>query len=732
MIIPDWAKNRKAHAVLLMALTLVLLVATESKIGLTWDEPDYIVASESYSSWFGKLIAQPAKAMSKQGIEESWSINHEHPPLNKIWSGIVWSGARLIFNDLTAHRLGNMILVSVAVGLLYLLIAGEFGTAAGLAAAAALLTLPRFFFHAHLAALDVPAACAILFVTFVFWKTRDDPSWKWTLLLGLFWGLAFATKINAVFLPPALLLWALVFRRRRRMVVRIAVMALTGVLVSLIIWPWLYPEFPARMIDYLEWITVDHWKIGQWYLGALYMPPPWHFPFVMTWAVVPLTLTVLYWAGIIRAGWKPSEAGGLGGLLVLNALTPLLALAAGQSMVYDNDRLFMPAFPFLAGLAGMGFGWLAAGIRRTAKRMRKPRWAAPIIGLAALLAFLPQTVGMARLYPHLLSYYSETVGGLPGASRLGLETTYWCETYAAAIPYLNEHAQPGDTIWVDPWSHNVMIYYQVHGWLRSDVKIAFPSYMAASLFPEYGPPTVATHTASDFVVVQYRQTTIGSTRENPGSDAFLPHPDFQWIGERAPVFQLAYDGVPIMEIYANPAETASADGPVSESELGRTVTPPADLQTFTSEAGNFTVRIPAGLEFDEFTHDVDAAGGLRLNILTAEGGANGIYEIIYFDYSEEMAADPNASPALLNGALDGWLTEHQGVRTEDRLISLGDYPGMEGAAEALYGGTPMKIKYRNYLVRNRYYQIAVWIPKGGTFSAEMEAFLQSFALLKDP
>jgi len=62
---------------------------------------------------------------------------------------------------------------------------------------------------------------------------------------------------------------------------------------------------------------------------------------------------------------------------------------------------------------------------------------------------------------------------------------------------------------------------------------------------------------------------------------------------------------------------------------------------------------------------------------------------------------------------------------------LGNYPGMEGIAEAEYNGLPMKIKFRNYLVRNRYYQISVWIPKEGTFTAEMEAFLQSFGLLND-
>ena len=104
MYIPRWLQNRQIHAVLIMALTLILLVTSESQIGLTWDADIYMRASEIYTSWFGKLITQPAVALTKYSIDESWSFNHEHPPLDKIWSGIVWSGARFIFNHQTAHR----------------------------------------------------------------------------------------------------------------------------------------------------------------------------------------------------------------------------------------------------------------------------------------------------------------------------------------------------------------------------------------------------------------------------------------------------------------------------------------------------------------------------------------------------------------------------------------------------------------------------------------------------
>jgi len=725
MSIPHWLQNRKIQAVLIMLLTLILLVATEPRVGLTWDEDIYMRASEIYTAWFGKLITQPAAALTKYGIDESWSFNNEHPPLDKIWSGIVWSAARFVFNHQTAHRLGNMILVGIMVGLLYWLIAESYGLAAGLAAAAALLTLPRFFFHAHLAALDMPATCAVVFVTFLFWKTKEYLSWKWTLILGLVWGLAFATKVNAVFVPVILFLWALLFRRQLRLLVRIVVMPLIGIPFAFAIWPWIYPDIAPRVMSYLGFVTVEHWKIAQWYLGKLYMPPPWHFPFVMAWAVVPLTLTVLYWIGIVRAGWKRHEADSMGGLLFLNALVPILALTTGKSMAYDNERLLMHIFPFLAALAGMGFGWLVIGIQRGAERVQKPRWAVPVTVLAVLLAFLPQSISLVRLYPHLLSYYSETVGGIPGAARLGLETTYWCETYSAALPYLNEHARPGDMIWVDPLSQNVMVYYQLHGRLRSDVKIAY-SPVAPTwpfVYSEYGPPTPAIHSTSDFIVLQYRQTLMGSTPANPDRHFYSAHPDSQWVNAHELLYQLSQDGVPIMEIYSN----SPAQG--SKSELGQEAVPvPANWQAFESEAGNFTVQAPPNREFTETTQKVDIASVHLYESFIEEDGS---YAIFYLDLPAEWAADPNASQGLLTSTRDGWLNIIQGTLMEERTVSLGDHPGGEAIVEANINDLPVKFKIRYYLVQNRYYQIMAGIPKDRAFTPEMDAFLQSFALLKD-
>jgi 4-amino-4-deoxy-L-arabinose transferase-like glycosyltransferase len=585
-------------ALLLGGLTAVLLTATAPRIGLTWDEPAYIAGADAIAGWFGSLVRHPVQAFQSETIARYWAVNHEHPPVSKIWTGLVWLAAAPVFDDLTAHRLGAILLVAFLVAWLYLLVAPAYGQTAGLFAAAALLSMPRFFFHAHLVALDVPVAVGAFAVAFLFWKTVDRQEWWWGVVLGVVWGLAVATKLNGVFIPLALVIWGLVFRRRWAMLARLLLMGVSAVLTFFLVWPWLYHETWERVREYVLF-HLHHYRIGQWYFGEFYLPPPWHFPLVMLWAVLPLTVLLLALAGMARAG-KGRQDGGLAWLLAINAFVSLAPFLSGKVLLYNNDRLFMPVYPFLAALAGIGCGWVLAGLRRLAERLRRPWLTVPASAVLLALLLAPQAVAMARLYPYLLSYYSETVGGLPGATRMGLETTYWCETYADALPAINAQAKPGDLIWVEAKSFDVLIYYQIHGRLRADVRVMRATYGDTGTAPStsssaspwrqrpppgglrprraaaagattghgsrsaplvrpttrwnpttvrsvFGPdapqPVPGKFADADWYIFQYRQSQYGPDAEND-----LPRLVFNG---RTPVYEVRVHGVPLMGLYGS-------------------------------------------------------------------------------------------------------------------------------------------------------------------------------------
>jgi 4-amino-4-deoxy-L-arabinose transferase-like glycosyltransferase len=527
-------------AILLACITAVILTSTAPTIGLTWDEPMYITGADSYAAWFDVLAGNPKQAVKAETIDKYWTFNHEHPPLEKIWSGLVAKAARHFFDELTANRLGVILMVSLLIAMLYLIVAQTYGKAAGFFAAAALLSMPRFFFHAHLAALDMPVAVASFGLAFIFWKTIDRKGWAWGILCGVVLGLAAATKLNGVFILIALILWSLFFRRKWSVVLRFLLTGFTSVLIFFLIWPWLYHQTWVRIMEYVNF-HLHHFAVGQWYLGHFYMTPPWHFTFVILWAVVPLSVMILCLAGMARAG-KGKQDGGMAWLLIMCIAVSILPFIIGKSELHDNDRLFIPVFPFIAALAGIGFDWLIKGLEKIFIRIKQPALTitTPIImGIALLIS---QSAAMAGLYPHLLSYYSEGVGGLRGANKLGMETTYWCETYSAALPYLNSQAKPGDTIWVEPLSANVLIYYQTIGRLRRDVQIMTPPNTQSVLQPASSEPVSKTPWQADWFIVQYNQSQFVRN----GSDMYSL---LQTLDSRKPVYQVISQGVPLMRLY---------------------------------------------------------------------------------------------------------------------------------------------------------------------------------------
>jgi 4-amino-4-deoxy-L-arabinose transferase-like glycosyltransferase len=530
------SRQDKLIAMALAILTIVILLFTVGSIGLTWDEPHYIVAAETYPAWFGELFTQPRQALSQETIAQYWEFQHEHPPFGKVWAGIVWLGSRYLYNDLTAYRFGNILLSGLLVALLYLFLTREYGRTAGLVSAAALITMPRFFFHAQMIALDVPVTLMIFAVTYVFWLGRNRTDLRWTLMLGLVWGLGLATKINALFIPPIVLFaWTILFQPRRYLFIRLALMAAIGSIFFFVSWPWLYHDSVSRLLNYLGFLTLDRYPTEQFYFGELYAAPhapvPWHFPFVMTALVVPFSLLLLAIIGVFYT-MRHRNNRQLGSLLLLGASVSLLVLTTSHGQPFDNERLLMPVFPFVAALAGIGFVKLIPLIQHLLQSRHIALGKPQIISILAVVAFGPHLLLAYDLYPYLLSYYSEAIGGAYGAKVLQLETTYWCNSYPEVMDYLNEHATPGAVVWGT--CHNVLAYYQLQGKFRADLQIA-NGPDAVTIFPEIE-LSPADFNEADYVIIQYRQGGFFRALR-------------EWMHPREPVHEVMYRRLRLAEVY---------------------------------------------------------------------------------------------------------------------------------------------------------------------------------------
>jgi hypothetical protein len=387
----------------------------------------------------------------------------DHPPLGRVWIGLCHELAYIVWPPLATQapysaacaRVAPALAFSLTVFLVGCTAGRWYGRFSGAAAAFALAIMPRMFGHAHLAALETCINLAYASVVLYLadrWISqpslptdtnaarptragveRQAPSMPASIAAGVLLGLALLTKVQAILLPIPVALWAL-WLWRGRALAPLAIWGLVGLVVLFAGWPYLW----AAPIDHFQKYlgrTTDRAVILVWYFGRALADRevPWHYPWVMFAATVPLGLHALGLWGVASARSpirrSPRE------LLVLACLAfPLIVFSLPRVVVYDGERLFSVVFPLWAVMIGKG-----AGMAREWLSLRLPR----VSATAVVCGFLAcQSVGLFVTAPCWLSYYNLAVGGLRGAARLGLPTTYWGDSITRSL--LREVAETVD------------------------------------------------------------------------------------------------------------------------------------------------------------------------------------------------------------------------------------------------------------------------------------------------
>jgi len=427
--------------------------------------------------------------------------NPDHPPLGRAWLGVFHAMTEAIAS---ADAQGPFVIVSARVGsafafALTVLATGwmtgsRFGHVAGTLAATSLALMPRLFGHAHLASLETVTGLTwtlAIFSTGLLWSREGGPTDRVAVCTGVLFGLALLTKIQAIILPPLVVVWAL-SHWRWKAVRPLAVWGIVGGVVFVAGWPWLWIDLPGHLAEYFG-RTTGRLALNVWYLGEQIVDRevPWHYPWVMFFVTVPPGLHLFAAAGVLRFGRQFQNRPELT-LLLGSVVAPLVLFSVPGVAVYDGVRLFLVSFPGWAVFAGLGgallYEWLAtelarpprsgerdavsasqskelhpekektksAAAVRLAERLKLTRIGHPGIILAAV--FVGQTMGLVWTHPYQLAYYNAFVGGLNGASRLGFETTYWGDTLSRSL--LREVARrvpEGSTIEIAPVLHQFQV-----------------------------------------------------------------------------------------------------------------------------------------------------------------------------------------------------------------------------------------------------------------------------------
>jgi len=533
--------KRLVGALIMSATGFLAVLITAGSASITWDEAIYMRTARRYMTWVDIVRRNPAEAFNEATMTEYWQpavpqpsgagrVEDIHPPLIKFVAGLLWRMSRGLVGDLVGFRLASAILFGLAVGTLFLWLSEVYSVSAGLAAALFLGVMPRYFAYSHLLALDAPLAVLSLITTYVYWKTTDRPGLHWSIPFGLAWGLALASKNGGWLLPLGLVGWTLLYYRTWMHGLRLILSALVAVSVFVVSWPWLYQDTIGRLSEFASFAFLGHAGLLNqytYYLGQIYQQTPWHYPLVMSAAVLPSTVLLVLVVGVATV-IGDGQTARTGWLLTLSALGPMLPFLLGLVAAYDGERLFLSSFPFLAALGGIGlarssdtlWNWLWRHRPQLVAHRDSSTVRAALTGIVALIIAIPPVGSIVHLHPYELAYYSELVGGIQGAVRLGLETTFWADGYQGVLDYVNQNAGANATVWAD--AYQVLWAYQDIGRLRKDI------FVPGADMPE--------PTGADLAVVQTRQS-----RYFPAVARLMQ--------SRSPDMVVQRDGVPLVMVY---------------------------------------------------------------------------------------------------------------------------------------------------------------------------------------
>ncbi len=462
-----------------------LVAFTTPHYGIVWDEPPYFVASDLEVQWFGELFrglvrGDLGSVLSEEKIESAWRWDPyrvPHPPFSRLLSGLTKAVLSPFMDKFTAYRVAPALFFTLLVTVMYLWMAALFDRVTGLFSALALVLIPNLFGFAHFAVTDMPLTAMWFLTVYCFWKGLKD--WRWSLALGVVWGLALATKFPAFLIPIPLLLWAHLYHRHSYHNNVFSMVFLSPIImVSLqpYLWHKTLPRIAMFLYDGVSRGYRPEVNFAVFFYNMIYTTSalPWYYPFFMTAVSIPETILLASLIGLIALAWVKQRQG----VMVLFLFNAVFILSMGLlpgAVLHDVNRLMLPVLPFLGGLASCGFFVLVRTVIDQSQKFTilqgVKNLQAKLIGAIFLLVLFQPALDLMIYHPYQLSYYNRLVGGIRGAYQRGLEVTYFMEALTPKfLRFLNKELPPNAVI--NASISNIMLkFYQSENRLRRDIRI---------------------------------------------------------------------------------------------------------------------------------------------------------------------------------------------------------------------------------------------------------------------
>lgn len=187
----------------------------------------------------------------------------------------------------------------------------------------------------------------------------------------------------------------------------------------------------------------------------------------------------------------------------------------------------MPALPTLCIAGACGIAWAARAFAAVVPRVT-PHVAVAIVGAAVVIAAATETF---TAQPYALTSYTALAGGAPGGADLGMNRQFWGVAVRGVLPMLSAEPPPAGGKPRYVYSH--------------DASPAWGMYQRLGMAPKW----LDDSGHEDAGVARSERALVVHELH------FNRHDYMIWksYGTVQPVFVLRSDGVPIVSVYARPA-----------------------------------------------------------------------------------------------------------------------------------------------------------------------------------
>jgi hypothetical protein len=446
---PRLSWNRAALG--LLALIVLVVIATFADYGVTWDEDVH--------NWYGVFVLDYYLSLFQDGRCLNW--------LNLYNYGAAFDTIAAALNRFspfgtyeTRHLLNGFLgVLGIAGG--WKLARSLGGPRAGFIAALLLLAIPNYYGQMFNNPKDIPFAVGMVWA--IYYMVRiipllPRPKWSLVVKLGVATGMALGVRVGGllIFCYLGLLLFCFVFWRSfetpspRRILAdgfasfwRVLLPTiLVAYPVMLLFWPWAQESPIANPLRSLIFFSHETFPYRTLFAGHYFSASdlPWvYLPTYIALALPELVLALVLAApigalivirrlpGAERRDWILRH-----GLVAFAIMFPVAYAVTIKAVLFDGMRHFIFLLPLIAVAAALVADRLVNWLARF--EYRRPVYAA--IALYTMAHFSM----MAMLHPNEYVYYNGFVGGVEGAQGL-FKLDYWANSYAEAVDGLENYLE---------------------------------------------------------------------------------------------------------------------------------------------------------------------------------------------------------------------------------------------------------------------------------------------------